>query len=227
MRHSCRELKEARDGLFNSLFSGAPQGTITPRQPSGSLIVDELYVVLEGRVHRVDLEADVLTDGQDFFARMDADMDRGWQMSREWVEHPDRLARCQIAADRLVQAMLAGNRTLAMLMAGYILDRMPGTVAVVADTTGEMSATEFLDAAAWQANTRRPTAEEAAAQAEREVSPVHKVGKVYRHAVYDRLAGRWVESDAVADPEQAERLRAAAVARRREELLSATLWLGG
>lgn len=187
----------------------------------------ELYVVLEGRVHRVTVDDDVLTEGRDFFARMDADMDQGWQMSREWVEHPNRIERCQIAADRLVQAMLAGNRTLAMLMAGYVLDRLPGTVGVVADTTGEMSATEFLDQAAWADNTYRLTPEEAAARAEKEVSPVHKVGKVYRHAVYDRLADRWVESDAVADEEQARRLRSEAVARRREELLRATLWRGG
>ena len=187
----------------------------------------QLFVVLEGRVHRVEVDPDVPTEGQEFFARMDADMDQGWQMSREWVEHPNPVERCQIAADRLVQAMLGADRTLAMLMAGYILDRMPGTVAVVADTTGELSATEFLDAAAWQANTRRLTPEEAAAQAEKEISTVHKVGKVYRHAVYDRLAGRWLESEAVADPEQAERRRAEAVERRRAELLATTLWLGG
>ena len=44
-------------------------------------------------------------EAADMFARMDADMDRGWQMSRVWVDRPDSHQRCQIVADRLLTAM--------------------------------------------------------------------------------------------------------------------------
>jgi hypothetical protein len=41
-------------------------------------------------------------------------------------------------------ALNAGNETLAQLMAAYILQRMPGVVAVRINTEGEMLETELL-----------------------------------------------------------------------------------
>lgn len=104
-------------------------------------------VYVDDRTFQVDVPAEVLEDGQDFYARMDQDMDQGWQMSREFVEHPDTLNRCQIAADKLLTALHKDNRNLLLLMAGYILTRMPDAYGVVVDTSGEIQNTRILTAA--------------------------------------------------------------------------------
>ncbi|MCY3852530.1 MAG: hypothetical protein OXG03_03000 [Gammaproteobacteria bacterium] len=77
------------------------------------------------------------------FARMDADMDRGWQMSRVWVDRPDSRQRCQIVADRLLTAMENHNQELATMMAAYIVARMPDVREVVIDTSGDMTQTQI------------------------------------------------------------------------------------
>jgi hypothetical protein len=52
-------------------------------------------------------------------------MDQGWQMSREWVDRPNQLQRCQIIADKLLSALEKENERLGMMMAGYICARLP------------------------------------------------------------------------------------------------------
>ena len=88
---------------------------------------------------------------------MDRDMSRGWQMSRDFIENPDRTQRAQIAAHRIMLAMSADNETLVQLLAGYILKRLPGVTGVVVDTEGDMLHTEivFGDAGAAPAIDRR------------------------------------------------------------------------
>jgi len=103
-----------------------------------------LDVIVNDQIHRLNVPPDMLEEGEAFFQKMDRDMDRGWQMSREFVEQPDRVNRCQIAANRLLTAMESGNETLALLMAGYILTRMPGVAKVDIDTNGEMLNTEII-----------------------------------------------------------------------------------
>lgn len=104
-------------------------------------------VYVDDRTVQVDVPPEVLEDAQDFYARMDQDMDQGWQMSREFVEHPDLLNRCQIAADKLLTALHKDNRNLLLLMAGYILTRMPDAHGVVIDTSGEIQNTRILTSA--------------------------------------------------------------------------------
>jgi len=65
-------------------------------------------------------------------------MDKGWQMSREWVDNPDKMQRCQIAADKLYSAINAENETMVTLMVGYIMTRMPNITSVDIDTNGEI-----------------------------------------------------------------------------------------
>ncbi len=101
-------------------------------------------VIVGDEVFAVEVSADRLQDGAEFFATMDRDMDRGRQMSRDFVEHPDALQRCQIVADKLLTGIQNGNEATAMLMATYIVTRMPGAVGVDIDTTGEMQGTEVL-----------------------------------------------------------------------------------
>jgi hypothetical protein len=103
-----------------------------------------LNVIVEDRTQVVEVPDHVLEEGEEFFAKMDRDMDGGWQMSRVWVDSPTPLDRCQIAADRLLTALEAGNDAMKLLMAGYILARMPGATGVRISTEGEMQETEIL-----------------------------------------------------------------------------------
>ena len=100
-----------------------------------------LNIVIEERPISIPVADEMLRDAQDFYAKMDRDMDQGWQMSREWVEHPTQIERCQIAADKLHTALNTRNDTLAMLMAGYILSRLPSVRQVTINTDGEMQET--------------------------------------------------------------------------------------
>lgn len=100
-----------------------------------------LNIIIEDRPISIPVADEMLHDAQDFYAKMDRDMDQGWQMSREWVEHPTPLERCQIAADKLHTALNTRNDTLAMLMAGYILSRLPNVRVVIINTDGEMQET--------------------------------------------------------------------------------------
>lgn len=96
------------------------------------------------QVYAVEVPEPLLADAGEYLARIDRDMDRGWQMSREFVERPDGLQRCQIAADRLLTSLVQGNEATAMLMAGYIALRMPGAVGVDIDAAGEMQNTRLI-----------------------------------------------------------------------------------
>lgn len=111
---------------------------------------DELIfnVYIEERHYPLEVADALIRDAEDFFARMDQDMDKGWQMSREWVENPDVTQRCQIVADKLMAALQADNPQMVSLMAAYIISRMPGARGVRIDAGGEMQETELLMGAA-------------------------------------------------------------------------------
>ena len=101
-------------------------------------------VVIGEQVYAIEVPEELLRESAEFHAKLDRDMDRGWQMSREFVARPDRLQRCQIVADRLLTSVMNGNQATAMLMAGYIALRMPGAIGVDIDASGEMRNTELL-----------------------------------------------------------------------------------
>ena len=103
-----------------------------------------LDIYIEEHAIPLEIPDEVLEQGREFFERMDADMDQGWQMSREWIERPDRVQRCQIAADRLHTALVQNNERLTWLMAGYILTRLPGVTGLRIDTGGDMLGIEFI-----------------------------------------------------------------------------------
>ena len=84
------------------------------------------------------------TDAEDFFSKLDRDMDKGWQMSRDWVDKPDQLQRCQIIGDKLLTAMHNDNKQMMVLLSAYILARVPGVSAIRIDTNGEMLETELV-----------------------------------------------------------------------------------
>lgn len=101
-------------------------------------------VVIGDQVRVIEVADELAAAADEFHERLDRDMDRGWQMSREFVRQPDRRQRCQIVADRLLTSIVNGNAATAMLMASYIARRMPGVVGVDVDATGEMQNTELL-----------------------------------------------------------------------------------
>lgn len=91
----------------------------------------------------LEIPEDYLASMQESFDRMDQDMDRGWQIGQRWVRNPDQTQRCQLVAGKLLTALEGDNESLAMMMGGYILARMPGTKKVVIDTSGQPEETNF------------------------------------------------------------------------------------
>ncbi|MDT8452048.1 MAG: hypothetical protein RQ936_04790 [Gammaproteobacteria bacterium] len=104
----------------------------------------KLNIIVEGRSNAFEVPDQILFEASDFFAQMNADMDKGWQMSRDWVDNPDAEQRCQIAADKLLTAIETENEKLVMLMAAYILKTMPGVRGVNIDITGDMNETDII-----------------------------------------------------------------------------------
>ena len=191
-----------------------------------------LNVTLHEKTYAVKVPDEILAEAEAFFQKMDRDMDQGWQMSRDFIENPDRTQRAQIAAHRLMLAMSAGKDTVIMLMAGYILKRLPCVTGVVVDTDGEMLNTEIVfgetkgaaptpsaDAASKAGGMNKI---EAMKQAGKEVTVVYKVGKSYRHAVLNRATGQWVESPAMDDEKEAQESRMNAFRQRFEKLTGAS-----
>ncbi|MGE0079814.1 MAG: hypothetical protein AB7U81_00790 [Thiohalomonadaceae bacterium] len=104
----------------------------------------KLTIYAEGQTMPLEVPEAIITDGHAFFDKLDSDMDRGWQMSHQWVDRPDLRQRSQIVADHLLDAMHRGQVELALLLAGYILVRNPGATAVRIGEAGDMSQTEIV-----------------------------------------------------------------------------------
>ena len=102
-----------------------------------------LTINIDDKAQQIEVSEELLKEGDDFFQKMDADMDKGWQMSREWIEKPDQIQRCQIVADKILSAISSENETMLMLMSGYIVSRVPNVESVHIDTSGEMMETEI------------------------------------------------------------------------------------
>jgi hypothetical protein len=190
-----------------------------------------LKAIIDDREYSLNVPDTVIEQGEEFFAKLDADMDEGWQMSREWVQSPNRVERCQIVADKLLTALEKENERLGMLMAGYILTRMPGIDTVEIDIDGEIQNTQFMEhgqeaapAAAASATQKPPLAGkglsklEAMEQAGTDVTKVFKVGKAFRFSVFDKATGTWQDSPTIANEQEAERLRQEAFKERFEAL---------
>jgi len=102
-----------------------------------------LKAIVDDQVYTLNIPNQILRQGEAFFDQLDRDMDNGWQMSREWVDRPDQLQRCQIIADKLLSALEKENERLGMMMAGYIVARLPNLDAVEFDLQGEIQNTQF------------------------------------------------------------------------------------
>jgi len=185
-----------------------------------------LKAIIDDQVYDLNVPDALLTQARPFFEQLDRDMDKGWQMSRHWVPAPDRLQRCQIVADKLLTALEGENDKLGLLMAGYILSRLPGVESVELDIQGEIQNNRFNltghPPAAEAPPPRRPAASlsklEAMEQAGNDVTKVFKVGKAWRFSVFDHGSGTWQDSPLIATEVEASRLRQEAFKARYEAL---------
>ncbi|WP_043750399.1 hypothetical protein [Imhoffiella purpurea] len=185
-----------------------------------------LNAIIDDDVYELNVPDGLLVQAGDFFDKLDRDMDGGWQMGREWVERPDRMQRCQIVADKLLTTLEAENARLGVMMAGYLLARLPGLKSVRLDVQGEMQNNSFeieeTPAASAEPVVETPGAPsklEAMEQAGKTVTKVFKVGRGYRFSVFDRASDSWRDSPLIATEEEAARLRQAAFRERYESLL--------
>jgi hypothetical protein len=103
-----------------------------------------LKLTIDDQTYDIEVDEQSMQEAEAFYTKMDSDMDKGWQMSRTWVEKPDTYQRCQIVADRILGAFHTENQKMVLLMSGYILSRVPQVVEVVVDTTGDMTLTEVV-----------------------------------------------------------------------------------
>lgn len=103
-----------------------------------------LKVILDDQVHSLNIPEEMVQGAEELFSKMDADMDQGWQMSRDWVESLDSDQRCRVVADKLLTALENNNQPIGTMMAAYILNRKPGIEGVDVDTTGDMTETRLL-----------------------------------------------------------------------------------
>jgi len=192
-----------------------------------------LKVQIDDKLLELNVPDAFIDQAQDFFAKMDADMDQGWQVNREWVERPDAILRAQIAANKLFTALENEDHKLGRLMAGYIVSRIPNIESVELNPAGEtrdhhinLSGDTAAEApppsiATTMAHPGIPTGlskMEAMAQAAKDVSQVFKMGRQYRFSVYNHATEAWEESPAIADKEQAEKMREHAFKGRFEAL---------
>ncbi len=179
-----------------------------------------LNVVIDDQLLELNVPEAFIEQAHDFFAKMDADMDQGWQVDREWIEKPDTMLRAQIAANKLFTALENEDHKLGRLMAGYIVSRIPNVESVELNPAGEtrdhrinieQAATD--DAPPSSAEIAHPgipqglNKMQAMAQAAKDVSKVFKVGKQYRFSVYNHAKDSWEDSPAIADKAQAEAMR--------------------
>ncbi len=113
-----------------------------PAKPPDSVT---LIVIIDSEERKIRIEAEMLDNAASLIQKMDHDMNHGWQLGRDFIETPNTLQRCQIAADRLLTALHTDNEASTLLMSAYILCRLPNACTVNISVTGEAAETQFFD----------------------------------------------------------------------------------
>ena len=103
-----------------------------------------LKVVIENRTYPIKVPDEIISGAGEFFDKIDKDMDKGWQMSRDWVDCPNQVQRCQIVGDKMLTAMHNDKQEMLVLLSAYVLARVPGAKELHIDTNGEMLETELV-----------------------------------------------------------------------------------
>ena len=103
-----------------------------------------LNVVISENSIPVNVPDEIIGEAGEFFNKLDADMDKGWQVGRKWVDTLSLEQRCQVVADKMLTALENENKQVCVMMAAYILNRVPGIKGVRTATNGEINETELL-----------------------------------------------------------------------------------
>jgi hypothetical protein len=103
-----------------------------------------LKVVIDNKAYPIKVPEQIISEAGEFFDKIDSDMDKGWQMSRDWVDRPNQEQRCQIVGDKMLTAMHNDNEKLMVLLSAYVLARVPMVKELHIDTNGEMLETELV-----------------------------------------------------------------------------------
>lgn len=103
----------------------------------------KLNIYVSDNMIPIEVPEDMLEDAEQIYAKMDSDMDKGWQMYRDWVDDLTQQQRCQVVANKILTALENENEPSAMLMAGYIMTRMPGVLNVHISTDGDITQTQL------------------------------------------------------------------------------------
>lgn len=197
----------------------------------------QLKVTLADQLIDLNVPDSLIEQAQDFFAKMDSDMDQGWQVNREWIDEPSAYVRGQIAADKLLTALENEDHNLGRLMAGYILSRFPDIQQLALSEQGEIrdhelvlpeGQEELAEASAPNLGFSQSglpqgmSKMEAMGQAGKDVSNVFKMGKQYRFSVYNHSTEAWDESPAFADKAAADQAREQAFKARFDALTTSS-----
>ena len=102
-----------------------------------------LNVVVDGQMYAVNVEEDMLLSGSSLFNKMDEDMNKGWTLGKDFVESLNVTERCQVVGDKLLTALEDGNEQMKIMMAAYILSRVPNIMTIHIDNTGEIQETQL------------------------------------------------------------------------------------
>jgi len=103
-----------------------------------------LVVIVEDWQRQLEVPKEVIEQGHKFFDMVDNDIDKGWKMGPDYIEHPDRDQRIQIVADRLLTAIETEKNELRDLLAGYIVNKDATVTAIRIDPNGDPLSTEIM-----------------------------------------------------------------------------------
>jgi hypothetical protein len=97
---------------------------------------DELY--------DLNVDPSLLAEAEDFFQKMDKDMDSGYRMGPEFIGNLNHTQRAQIACSKLISALDSDNQPMVQLMIGYVLSRVPDCTGVILNDDGNPASNEVL-----------------------------------------------------------------------------------
>jgi hypothetical protein len=103
-----------------------------------------LNIIIDEKSIPIKVPESLIASADEFFDKIDSDMDKGWQISRDWIDNPTLEQRCKVIADKILGAIETKNEKLATMMAAYICRRAPEIDTVIIDTQGEILETELL-----------------------------------------------------------------------------------
>ncbi len=104
-----------------------------------------LSINIDDQIQDIEFSRKNLVDGKSLFEKMDQDMNKGWQLGRHYLDHPNTVQRCQIACERLLTAIETNNQHMVRAMSGFVLYKLPNTATIVIHSQGEADDTCFYD----------------------------------------------------------------------------------